>query len=133
MLELKKSPISLTLQLIGKKWTTEIITDLMSGRKRFSDLLDSNPDISSKMLSERLKELYNEGFIDKIIINMIPLRVKYQITSKGKLLNRVLYEMAIFGSLVYPQEVFNTPPKEKSTIIQWFADLFGIDETQPET
>ncbi|MFX0095442.1 MAG: winged helix-turn-helix transcriptional regulator, partial [Candidatus Hodarchaeota archaeon] len=80
MLEFKQSPVNLTLQLISKKWTTEIITELMKGRKRFSDLLEANPNLSSKMLSERLKELYQEGFIDKIVINMIPLRVKYQIT-----------------------------------------------------
>ncbi|MFQ5977836.1 MAG: winged helix-turn-helix transcriptional regulator [Candidatus Heimdallarchaeota archaeon] len=132
MVDIKKSPITLTLQLISRKWTIEIITDLMQGRKRFSDFLEAHAGLSSKMLSERLKELYNEGFVEKIVTNMMPLRVKYQITDQGRLLNRVLYEMALFGVMVYSDDVLGSQNLAPSEIIKLYAALYCIGENEAE-
>ncbi|OLS26827.1 MAG: putative HTH-type transcriptional regulator YtcD [Candidatus Heimdallarchaeota archaeon LC_3] len=127
MIEFIESPIHITLSIISKKWAVEIINELFTGRKRYSDLLELNQSISSKVLSERLKELYNEEIIDKIITNMIPLKIKYQLTEKGRFLNRILFELAIFGSLFYRGKILEKNIKHENDIINYFGSSYKID------
>lgn len=125
----KESPLTITFQILNKKWTIEIILELFKGRKRFSDLLEIDPSLTSKVLSERLKALYKEGIIEKIVINMMPLKLKYEITEKGKLLNRIFFEIALYSCMFYPDRVFDTPPsheKEKE-LVEQLRTMFQIE------
>jgi DNA-binding HxlR family transcriptional regulator len=85
------------LQQLTKKWSMLIIKDIFFGNHRFSDFLDKNPDLSSKVLSEQLRSLEKTGFIEKKIITVTPLKVEYILTQKGRDLNRLLYELMIFA------------------------------------
>ena len=77
---IKSCPIGITLNFIGKKWTIHILRDLFLGRKRFSDFLKTNPQLSTKTLSIRLKELENNGIIEKQIISKTPVLIEYNLT-----------------------------------------------------
>ncbi|MBC8223370.1 helix-turn-helix transcriptional regulator [Candidatus Bathyarchaeota archaeon] len=90
-------PIECTLDSIGRKWAVNIIRDLFLGRRRFSEFLKSNPRLSSKMLSTRLKELQECGLVDKTVVETTPLLVEYGLTEKGRALGEVLYQMALFS------------------------------------
>jgi DNA-binding HxlR family transcriptional regulator len=81
-------------ELIGRRWTGAILRALRSGVHRFSDLTASIPDLSDRMLSERLKELEKEGIVERTVIPETPVRIDYHLTEKGKALGGVMDALA---------------------------------------
>ncbi|AOK90491.1 MULTISPECIES: winged helix-turn-helix transcriptional regulator [Paenibacillus] len=94
----KPCPIAQTLDLIGTKWTFLIIRDLLiEGTLRFSQLQKSMKGISPKTLSLRLKELEDNGLLERKVYAEVPPRVEYSLTEKGKRLESVFIELKRFG------------------------------------
>ena len=73
-------------ELIGRRWTGAIIFLLLKRTCRFATLRDAIPDITDRMLSERLQELEEEGLVERTVIPETPVRVEYSLTKKGKAL-----------------------------------------------
>jgi DNA-binding HxlR family transcriptional regulator len=73
-------------ELIGRRWTGAIIFLLLKQTCRFATLRDAIPDITDRMLSERLQELEEEGLVERTVIPDTPVRVEYSLTKKGKAL-----------------------------------------------
>ena len=90
-------PVEKTLNIIGKKWAVLIIRDLLSGTKRFCQLLSSLTGISPRTLSARLHELETNGVIRKKIFPEIPLHVEYSLTKRGTDLHFILDQMSQWG------------------------------------
>lgn len=78
------------VELIGRRWTGVILRAMLNGVTRFSDLKAAIPELSDRMLSERLKELEAEGIVQRVVIPSMPVRVEYRLTSKGQALSYVL-------------------------------------------
>ena len=95
--KLNRCPIESALDYLRSKWSFEIIRDLFMGTKRFKGFLKNNPNLSSKVLSERLKELCEKGIVKKDIVEEFPVTIEYNLTEKGRKLNKVLYELAVFA------------------------------------
>ena len=93
-----KCPVEKTLNIIGKKWAILIIRDLLSGKKRFGQLLTSLAGISPRTLSARLYDLEKNGVLAKKVFSEIPLRTEYSLTKKGKSLYSILDQMNKWGS-----------------------------------
>lgn len=74
------------IELIGRKWTGAIIYLLLKSRRRFAELRDAIPEITDRMLSERLQELEQEGVVERTVIPETPVRVEYSLTKKGRAL-----------------------------------------------
>jgi DNA-binding HxlR family transcriptional regulator len=85
------------LHLLGDKWTLKIVYSLMSGSKRFGELLDALGNISPKTLSQRLKMLEDVAFVDRRAYMEIPPRVEYSLTEKGEALLGILKAIQEFG------------------------------------
>jgi DNA-binding HxlR family transcriptional regulator len=77
-------------EILGKRWNGLIIYSLMDSNLRFSQLEQIIPQLSARMLTFRLKELEDEGLIDRLVSNSHPIRVEYQLTHKGKDLKTAL-------------------------------------------
>jgi DNA-binding HxlR family transcriptional regulator len=90
-------PIKTTLDVIGGKWKPLILFFLKTGPKRFSDLRRSVPDVTQKMLTDRLRELEKDGIVHRKIYPQVPPRVEYSLTPYGKTLSRVLEAMCAWG------------------------------------
>ena len=73
-------------ELIGRRWTGAIIFVLLRARCRFATLRDAIPDITDRMLSDRLQELESEGIVDRTVVPETPVRVEYSLTKKGRAL-----------------------------------------------
>ncbi len=71
------------VELIGKRWTGAIISVLLNGPRRFSELLSAIPGISDRLLTERLRELENEKLIARHVESGSPVRVAYELTCAG--------------------------------------------------
>ena len=125
---MKNCPIEIALNYLGKKWTIHIIRDLFKGKKRFSEFLEANPQISTKMLSLRLKELQNSGLIKKIIVSTTPVVIEYSLTQKGKALNRILFDLAEFSIKNNPTEVYHNSPKSIKSDIMNLKDFFNANQ-----
>ena len=78
------------IELIGKRWTGAILLVLMDGPLHFSEIRDLVPDISDRLLSERLKELESESIVERRVIDGAPVRVEYSLTQKGTALEPVV-------------------------------------------
>src|SRR6476659_1147347 len=73
-------------ELIGRRLTGAIIFVLLRSRCRFATLRDAIPEITDRMLSDRLQELEQEGIVDRTVIPETPVRVEYALTKKGRAL-----------------------------------------------
>jgi DNA-binding HxlR family transcriptional regulator len=72
-------------EILSKKWTLLVLRNLVVNKKRrFNELVTDLSGISPKTLSERLRELEKEGFLNKKPFAEIPPRVEYSLTQKGK-------------------------------------------------
>ena len=78
------------VELIGRRWTGVILRALLAGAERFSELTESIPGLSDRMLSERLKELEAEGIVTRRVIPATPVRIEYHLTDKGRDLSAVV-------------------------------------------
>lgn len=84
-----------TFSYLRKKWNIQIIKGLFCGYKHFKDFLEQHPTLSSKVLAERLKELEDEGIIEKKSVNST--QTEYFLTEKGLRLNKIIFEMFDFA------------------------------------
>ena len=73
-------------ELIGRRWSGAIIFVLLHARCRFATLREAIPDITDRMLSERLQELEGEGIVERTVVPETPIRVEYALTKKGRAL-----------------------------------------------
>src|ERR687887_2282201 len=77
-------------ELIGRRWTGAIIYVLLRSRCRFATLREAIPDITDRMLSERLQELEQEGIVERTVVPDTPVRVEYALTKKGRALTAAI-------------------------------------------
>ena len=81
-------------ELIGRRWSGAIIYVLLKSRCRFATLREAIPDITDRMLSERLQELEHCGIVERTVIPETPVRVEYSLTKKGRALMPVMNSIA---------------------------------------
>ena len=77
------------VEFIGKRWAGSIVREMLSGPRRFTELRGAIPDISDRMLCARLKGLEQEGIVERRVYAETPVRVEYQLTDKGRALEKV--------------------------------------------
>ena len=82
------------VELIGRKWTGAIIRAMLYGRTRYSELLAAVPGLSDRMLSERLRELEQEGVVVRTVVPETPVRIDYSLSAKGRALADVMRTIA---------------------------------------
>jgi len=82
------------IELIGRRWTGAILEILMQGGSlRFSTIAAAVPDLSDRMLSDRLKELESYALVERTVFPGPPVRVQYALTCKGLELAPALREL----------------------------------------
>jgi DNA-binding HxlR family transcriptional regulator len=91
-------PVACSLDLLGDRWTLLIVRDLLQGRGRFQDLLESLPGIAPTILSDRLKLLEGHGVVTRRFYSDHPPRAEYLLTEKGRELGVVIGALAGWGA-----------------------------------
>ena len=118
-------PVDVTLNLINKKWSIQIIRDMFFGKKHFKEFKEDKPKLSNKVLSNCLKELEENGLIEKVVLNTTPVTTEYYLTEYGKSMNRIVYELAMF---TLNDENDNTYSDEtRSELKNTFKEVLEID------
>lgn len=90
-------PVRATMDLLGQKWSLHIVRELVEGKKRFNQLAQSLGGVNSRTLRKRLLGLEREGIILRRVLSQIPPWVEYELTQKGRTLNRVVEAIAQWG------------------------------------
>jgi DNA-binding HxlR family transcriptional regulator len=90
-------PIEFTLKVIGGKWKTRILWFLHDKVKRFGELRKLIPDITQKMLTQQLRELEKDGLINRKAYPVVPPKVEYSMSLKGKSLQPILNSICKWG------------------------------------
>ncbi len=81
------------VELVGRRWTGAILRVLMDGPLRFSQIAQSVPELSDRLLSERMKELERRGMVERHVLSGPPLKVEYALSRMGHELEPALAEL----------------------------------------
>jgi DNA-binding HxlR family transcriptional regulator len=81
------------VELVGRRWTGAIIRVLMDGPMRFSEVAQAVPELSDRLLSERMKELEARGIVERTVHPGPPVRVEYSLSKMGAELGPALFEL----------------------------------------
>jgi DNA-binding HxlR family transcriptional regulator len=94
--------LAYALDIVGERWTLLIIRELIAGPRRFTDLLDGLPGISTNLLSERLKSLEQQGLLGRRVLPPPAASTVYELTALGRALEKTLIELGRWGSQFVP-------------------------------
>ncbi|MDF2883988.1 MAG: transcriptional regulator [Clostridiaceae bacterium] len=109
--ELPQCPVATAVGVIGNKWKLLILRNLLTGPKRFTDLLNGIENISKKVLTENLRALEDDGIINrKVYPNEIPIKVEYALSEMGETLRSIFDILTDWGNN-YKEFVKNTAEK----------------------
>lgn len=92
-----KCPAEFTLAMIGGRWKIPIIFHLLTGHKRFSELLRLIDGVTQKMLTQQLREMARNGLVERKIFAQVPPKVEYSLTPLGRSLYPVVDAMCQWG------------------------------------
>ena len=95
--QLPACPVETTLSLIGDKWKVLILRDLMDGTKRFGELKKSIGSVSQKVLTAQLRDMEENGLVNRTVYAEVPPRVEYSLTELGESLKPILDAMLNWG------------------------------------
>ena len=113
-MEFKCCPVFNTFNIIGKKFSILILRNMIYDKQtRFNEFLNSIEEINPKTLSIRLKEMENDGLIRRQVYDETPIRIEYYLTQKGKELQPILEQMALFSVKYCSDQIFNRPDPVK--------------------
>ncbi|MFN8487703.1 MAG: winged helix-turn-helix transcriptional regulator [Caldilineaceae bacterium] len=94
--------LAYALDVVGERWTLLVIRELVAGPRRFTDLMDGLPGISTNLLTERLKHLEEQGVIRRRVLPPPAGSTVYELTSIGRALKNSLLELGKWGSQFVP-------------------------------
>jgi DNA-binding HxlR family transcriptional regulator len=96
-LVINQCPVTFTLSLIGGRWKPLILWQLSNGTMRYNEIKKAIPNVSEKMLIEKLKELERDQLIIRKAKPIVPPYVEYELSELGKSLSTILGSMASWG------------------------------------
>jgi DNA-binding HxlR family transcriptional regulator len=85
-------------ELVGERWALLIVRDLLVGPRRFTDLRHGLPRIPTNILSERLKELEDNGIARRRVLPRPAAAVVYELTPYGQQLEEVVMKLGLWGA-----------------------------------
>ncbi|MPY30181.1 helix-turn-helix transcriptional regulator [Streptomyces adustus] len=119
-LEDRECPLSTTVQHAGEWWTLLILHDAFDGYTRF-DQFQQSLNISTSMLTARLKTLVTDGLLERRPYQTNPLRHEYVLTERGRSLRPVIVALAAWGNQ-------HLAPEERSMVL---VDAATGEEAEP--
>jgi DNA-binding HxlR family transcriptional regulator len=78
------------IELIGRRWIGAVLRVLIQGPTRFNEILAAVPNLSDRLLTERLRELEREGLVSRTVSQDRPVRVTYELTECGRSLSEII-------------------------------------------
>lgn len=99
-------PVELALKAIGGRWKVLILRELFNGTRRFGELRRALHGITQKMLTQQLREMEQDGLVDRYVYQQVPPKVEYSLTPMGVTLKPVLDSMHEWGNRYLEQNTY---------------------------
>ncbi|ASA20780.1 winged helix-turn-helix transcriptional regulator [Paenibacillus donghaensis] len=96
--ELPFCPVAVTVGLIGNKWKLLILRNLLAKSNRFTELRNTIPGISQKVLTDNLRSMEQDGIIVRTVYAEVPPRVEYSLSDLGHTMRPVISAMEQWGN-----------------------------------
>ena len=90
-------PIRDALEVVGGKWKVLILTSIMQGNRRFTEIERSIPKLNPKVLSKELKDLEEHKLVERVVHDDYPVRIEYIATDYSHSLKQVMLELHTWG------------------------------------
>ncbi len=91
-------PVQLTVEALSGKWKPMIVWHLvLHDKMRYSEIKQALRTVTHKMLTQSLRELEADGLIDRTVYEVVPPKVEYALSEKGKTLREIFMAMRDFG------------------------------------
>ncbi len=95
-------PVACSLDIVGDRWTLLIVRDLLAGKRRFGEFLESPERIPTNILSDRLRRLQHERLVEALPYSQHPRRFEYSLSPEGRALGGTLAALADWGEHHFP-------------------------------
>jgi DNA-binding HxlR family transcriptional regulator len=92
-----RCPVACTLDVLGDRWSLLVVRDVMRGKRRYAEFLESPEGIPTNILADRLKRLGAKGIIKSQRYSQHPPRLEYALTAKGEDLRPIMRAMVEWG------------------------------------
>ncbi len=102
-IEEKICPLEFAVNAISGKWKVPIVWRINEGEKRPSEMLRGIVKVDRRVLNQQLKELEQDGILNKKSFNELPPRVEYSLTPLGEKLVEVLWKLNDWGEVLLEQ------------------------------
>ena len=96
-------PITVALEMVGDRWTLVVVRDLLVGKRRYGEFMESPENIPSNILADRLKRLQETGLVTREPYQQSPVRYEYQLTARGRGLLPVLQVLSRWSNEHFPE------------------------------
>ncbi|MEU1784385.1 helix-turn-helix domain-containing protein [Streptomyces sparsogenes] len=90
-------PVEVAVDVLGKRWTPVILAHLKEGVHRYGELRRRMPEVSEKVLTQRLRGLERDGLVERSVHPGVPAPVSYRLTEEGRGLAPVLQALYDWG------------------------------------
>ncbi|MBX2805301.1 MAG: helix-turn-helix transcriptional regulator [Hyphomicrobiales bacterium] len=90
-------PVEAALERIGGKWKGIALFHLLKGPLRYNELKRSVGTVTQRMLTKQLRELENDGLIERQVYPVVPPHVEYSLTERGRTLEPILLALRDWG------------------------------------
>jgi DNA-binding HxlR family transcriptional regulator len=122
--------LAYALDFIGERWTLLIIRELFAGPRRFTDLMQGLPGISTNLLTERLKYLDQQGLLIRRVLPPPAGSTVYELTERGRGLEKTLIELGKWGSQFVPPSIGDDVLLNASSYALTLKTLFRPEQAQ---
>ncbi|MEH1848737.1 MAG: helix-turn-helix domain-containing protein [Nostoc sp.] len=122
-------PVREILDHVGDKWTSLILSNLVGGSLRFSEIKRRLPGISQRMLTETLRGLQRNGILLRTVYPSIPPKVEYSLTPLGESLVPLVQALVLW-SLEHRSEIHDARSTYDAEVS---AQEFGVDSAVIQT
>ncbi|MBJ9963325.1 winged helix-turn-helix transcriptional regulator [Burkholderia seminalis] len=106
------------MRLLGGRWRLLLVSYLLDGPRRFSDLRRDMPGISQRMLTLDLRALEEAGLVRRTVYPEVPVRVEYDLTADGDRLRPVVEVMREFGLWLKARDQQADPTPDAAAAIE---------------
>ena len=97
---LEVCPVEVAVAILGGSWKLSIVKELLErGTLRTAQLHRSIPLVSERTLTRQLRELEQDGIIDRKVYPEVPPRVEYSLTDIGETLRPIVDDMNSWGTI----------------------------------
>lgn len=90
-------PVEAALEQISGKWKGLVVYHLLGGTHRFSELKRKVGSVTQRSLTKQLRELEGDGIVDRTVYAVVPPKVEYRLTEKGRRLLPVIESLHSWG------------------------------------